>query len=85
MTLHYVRASGVPAWVPLPCDEAQGLLCVLHVRHSKDKKQAVITLGLSVPVDDMESDPSFTLVYNADILVPGKTSLSSSTNLALPN
>lgn len=85
MTLHYVRATGVPAWIPLPSDEAQGLLCVLHVRHSRDKKQAVITLGLSVPIDGMESDSSFTLVYNADILVPGKTSLSSSTNIAPPN
>lgn len=85
MTLHYVRATGVPAWVPMPSDEAEGLLCILHVRHSRDKKQAVVTLGLSVPVDGMESDPSFTLVYNADIMVPDKTSLSSSTNITPPN
>ena len=83
MAHNLVRKGGIPALAYSTSDAASVSSCSLIIRHSEPHMQATISLQFSVPIHGFDDDQSFTLLYDADNLVPGTNSLGPAT-VSLP-
>jgi len=79
MVLHLVRKRGIPVLVSSRSDPAAPWPCTLFARYSETHLQASLYLRFSVPVNGFSQDQIFTLIYDADNLVPGVNSIKPAT------
>ena len=75
MIYNLVRKSGIPVLASPASDAAPQWLCSLAVKYLETRTQATISLQCPVPIHGFDDEQTFTLLYNADNLVPGNTSL----------
>jgi hypothetical protein len=83
MTCNLINKRGVPVLAYPVSDVASQWSCSLVVKHSETRMQATISLQSSIPIHGFDDEQTFTLVYDADNLVPGETSLEH-TSMSLP-
>ena len=83
MTCNLINKRGIPVLAYPVSDIASQWSCSLLVKHSDPRMQATISLQSTIPIHGFEDKQTFTLVYDADNLVPGETSLED-TNMSLP-
>ncbi|KAJ4300814.1 hypothetical protein N0V90_002902 [Kalmusia sp. IMI 367209] len=73
---HYlVRKGGIPALAYSTPNAASPLSCLLAVVHSEAYTQATISLRFSIHIVGFDDEQSFTLLYDANNLIPGSGSL----------
>jgi hypothetical protein len=75
MIYNLVRKNGIPVLAYPASDDATPWTCSLVVKHSEDPMQTTLTLQSSLHIHGFDDKQTFTLRYDADNLVPGKTSL----------
>jgi hypothetical protein len=75
MTYNLINKRGVPVLAYPTSDVASQWSCSLVVKHSETRMQATISLQSSLPIHGFDGEQTFTLVYDADNLVPGETCL----------
>jgi hypothetical protein len=75
MIYNLVRKSGIPVLASPASDAAPQWPCSLAVKYLETRMQATISLQCSLPIHGSDDEQTFTLLYNADNLVPGNTSL----------
>jgi hypothetical protein len=75
MIYNLVRKNGVPVLAYPASDDATPWTCSLVVKHSEDPMQTTLTLQSSLHIHGFDDEQTFTLRYDADNLVPSKTSL----------
>ncbi|KAF5847796.1 hypothetical protein GGP41_009044 [Bipolaris sorokiniana] len=73
MIYNLVRKSGIPVLASLASDGASQWPCCLAVKYLEARMQATISLQYSLPIQGFDDKQTFTLLYNADNLVPGNT------------
>lgn len=78
MIYNLVRKSGIPVLASPASDAAPQWSCSLAVKYLEARMQATISLQCSLPIHGFDDEQTFTLLYNADNLVPGNTSLKPS-------
>ncbi|RAQ99293.1 hypothetical protein DDE82_008397 [Stemphylium lycopersici] len=79
MIYNLVRKGGIPVLASLTPNAASQWSCSLVVKYLEAARpQATISLQSSVPVQGFDDNQIFTLLYDADNLVPGETRLQSS-------
>lgn len=78
MIVNLVRKSGIPVLASPTPNAASQWSCSLVVKYLEEGSQATLSLQSSVPVQGFDDNQTFTLIYDADNLVPGKTRLQSS-------
>ena len=78
MIYNLVRKSGIPVLASPALDAAPQWSCSLAVKYLEARMQATISLQCSLPINGFDDEQTFTLLYNADNLVPGNTSLKPS-------
>ena len=83
MIYNLVRKSGIPVLASPASDAAPQWPCSLAIKYLEARMQATISLQYSIPVHGFDDEQTFTLLYNADNLVPGNTSLKP-TSTCLP-
>lgn len=79
MTHHLVRKRGIPVLAWSKSDPAAPWPCTLFVRYSDTRAQASLYLRFSIPIYGFSQDQTFTLIYDADNLVPGVNSIKPAT------
>lgn len=75
MIYNLVRKSGIPVLASLASDGASQWPCCLAVKYLEARMQATISLQYSLPIQGFDDKQTFTLLYNADNMVPGNTSV----------
>ncbi len=60
-------------------DVASQISCTFRVRYRRDRSHATISLRTSTPIHGFDDEQTFTLLYDADNLVPGTTFLRPAT------
>lgn len=78
MIYNLVRKSGIPVLASLASDGASQWPCCLAVKYLEARMQATISLQYSLPIQGFDDKQTFTLLYNADNLVPDNTSVQYS-------
>lgn len=81
MAHHIVRKRGIPALVCAESD-LEYQTCSLAIKCSRDHEKATISLRRSFPIDDLEDQRTFTILYDANNLVPGTVSLKPAKNIS---
>lgn len=81
MAHHIVRKRGIPALV---CTESdlEYQTCSLAIKYSRDYEKATISLRRSFSIDDLDGPETFTILYDANNLVPGTISLQPAKNIS---
>jgi len=82
MVFNLVRSEGVPALAYSPNDVSVPLQCTLKMLNSDT--QFAVFLELSISINGIDGKQLFTLRYEGDNLIPGKTSLGNA-NISLPD
>jgi hypothetical protein len=75
MTLNLVRKRGIPVLAYSTFDHLTPSSCILTIRHCEDPLQTTLSLLSSIPIHGCDDEQTFTLIYDADNLVSGKTKL----------
>ncbi|EUC45691.1 hypothetical protein COCMIDRAFT_94888 [Bipolaris oryzae ATCC 44560] len=78
MIYNLVRKSGIPVLASLASGGASQWPCCLTIKYLEARMQATISLQYSLPIQGFDDKQTFTLLYNADNLVPGNTSVQPS-------
>ncbi|CAE7213243.1 hypothetical protein PTNB85_10475 [Pyrenophora teres f. teres] len=79
MTHYLVRKQGIPVLARSRPDAAAPWPCTLFARYSDTQAQASLYIRFSIPVYGFSQDQTFTLIYDADNLVPGVNSIKPAT------
>jgi hypothetical protein len=80
-----LKRKGVPVLAYLPGSMAKTpLSCSFNVKFCQDSMRATISLRFTFFVDGLDVEQVFTLIYDADNLVPDETSLSDGANVSIP-
>lgn len=79
MTYNLFPKVGIPVLAYPTSDEASQWPCSLVIKYCEARMQATISLQSELSVQDFDNKQTFTLLYNADNLMNGSTSLGPAT------
>jgi hypothetical protein len=79
MPLNLTPKRGIPVLAYTTSDDPTPSLCTLSVRHCDAPMQTTLSLKFSIPIHGYDDKQAFILIYNADNLVSGKTTLGPAT------
>jgi hypothetical protein len=79
MPLNLTPKHGIPVLAYTAFDHLTPWSCTLSVRHCEEPMQTTLSLMVSIPIHGCDDKQAFILIYNADNLVSGKTTLGPAT------
>jgi hypothetical protein len=85
MTTNILPKKGIPVLAYSTSDPLSQRLCCLFLRYSNQDKQASIILQSSIPIHGFDDEQSFSLLIDADNMVPATNSLAIATMSLAPD